>query len=65
MDERAANDLGRIDTAYSGFVIRDGIIWTPGGYPTRPGDLYAIPLKMQLIDELQRKLETPQQWRLL
>ena len=54
-------DLGKLDPAFAGFWIHNGQIVTPNGYAYPPGYLYAIPLRSQLIAELQRELETPRQ----
>ena len=55
------DDLGKIDPAFAGFAMRDGQIITPNGYAYPPGYLYAIPLNLQLIAELQRERRTPRQ----
>lgn len=55
------NDLGHLDPAFKGFKIYGGQIVTPNGYAYPPGFLYAIPLNMQLIAELQRQVKTPKQ----
>lgn len=55
------DDLGEYDPAFAGFRIRNGQICTPNGYCYPPGYLYSIPLRQQLIAELQRELETPRQ----
>ena len=55
------NDLGRLDAAFEGFTIQDGQIITPNGYAYPPGVLYSIPIRQQLIAELERELRTPRQ----
>ncbi len=55
------NDLGRLDPAFAGFKIQNGQIVTPNGYAYPPGYLYSIPIRQQLIAELQRELRTPRQ----
>ena len=55
------HDLGRIDPAFEGFLLKDGKIILPNGYRLGPGYLHAIPIRMQLIATLQRQLETPKQ----
>ncbi len=55
------HDLGQFDKAWEGFIIRDGLIWTPGSYPVRPGDLNCIPIRMQQIANYEYLLRTPQQ----
>jgi len=55
------HDLGRIDPAFEGFLLKYGQIILPNGYRFGPGYLHAIPIRMQLIATLQRQLETPKQ----
>ena len=55
------NDLGELDAAFEGFKIVNGQIVTPNGYAYPPGFLYSIPLRQQLIAELQREQRTPRQ----
>lgn len=57
-------DLGSIDDTWHGFVLRQGRIWTPENQPVMPGELRAIPYRRELIDELRRQLQQPQQWSL-
>ena len=55
------NDLGQFDAAWSGFVIRGGLIYTPNGYFYPPGYIYSIPIRMQQISNLEWELRTPKQ----
>ncbi len=55
------DDLGKLDAAFAGFKIRNGQIITPNGYAYPPGYLYSIPIRMQLIAELERERRTPRQ----
>lgn len=55
------NDLGHLDPAWEGFVIQNGILFTPNGYRYPPGFIYSIPIRMQQVSHLQRELETPTQ----
>ena len=55
------NDLGKLDPAFAGFKIQDGQLVTPNGYAYPPGYIYAIPIRMQLIVELERERRTPRQ----
>ena len=55
------NDLGKLDAAFAGFTLHDGQIVTPNGYAYPPGFLYSIPIRMQLIAELERERRTPRQ----
>ena len=57
------NDLGHIDPAVAGFTLYQGQIITPNGYAYQPGYLYAIPIRMQQIADLQRERNTA--WQLL
>lgn len=57
-------DLGAIERAWSGFRIAGGKIWTPENTSVTPGDVRAIPYRIQLVSELQRQLAQPQQWKL-
>ena len=54
-------DLGDLDPAFAGFQLVDGQIVTPNGYSYPPGFLYAIPIRLQQVSELQRELATPRQ----
>ncbi|MCH8100319.1 MAG: hypothetical protein IIB74_07775 [Proteobacteria bacterium] len=55
------NDLGKIDPAFAGFRLVKGEIVTPNGYSYPPGYLYAIPIRLQQIADLQRERNTPRQ----
>ena len=55
------SDLGIIDHAWDGFTIRGGIIWTPGRYPLRPGDLNCVQIRLQQIANYEYELRTPKQ----
>ncbi len=61
MTTKKKHDLGHLDPAFAGFVLDGGMIHTPNGYSYPPGYLYAIPLRMQLVAELERQLATPRQ----
>ena len=54
-------DLGELDPAFAGFRLHQGTIVTPNGYAYPPGFLYAIPLRIQLCEELKREVATPRQ----
>ncbi|KKN49730.1 hypothetical protein LCGC14_0639800 [marine sediment metagenome] len=55
------HDLGELDPAFAGFILQDGQIVTPNGYAYPPGYLYSIPIRQQLIAELERERRTPRQ----
>jgi hypothetical protein len=60
-------ELERIHGAWAGYRIdrRDGTLWTPEGWPCRPGDVVAIRYRAAQVDALERELarlrETPLQ----
>ncbi len=56
-----AGDLGAFDEAFAGWKISNGMIFTPTGYCYPPGDIYAIPIRIQQIAEYERQLRTPTQ----
>ncbi len=55
------HDLGELDPAWEGFVLRDHIIYTPGGYPLRAGDLNCVQILHQQIANYKVMLQTPAQ----
>ena len=55
------NDLGIIHPAWAGFTIRGNVIWTPGHYPLRPGDLNCVQIRLQQIANYEYELRTPKQ----
>lgn len=54
-------DLGKFDTAFEGFTLARGKIWTPGGTPYKPGEIESIPIRRQQIALYERELEMPKQ----
>lgn len=58
-------DLGTLAPAWSGFRLINGTLWTPENTRVTPGDIRAIPYRVQLLNELERQLAEPQQWKLL
>lgn len=57
----AEGDLGAVDPAFKGWRIERGRIVAPEGYGFRPGELLAIPLRMQQIAHLEREAREPRQ----
>lgn len=64
LDLRLAGELGQVDDTWRGFRLARGQLWTPEGTPVTPGDIRAIPLRRQQLDELQRLALDPRQWEL-
>lgn len=58
-------DLGALSPAWRGWVLRRDEIISPDNWRFRPGEIQALPLKVQLIGELKRQLARPQQFELL
>lgn len=59
---RTRGDLGILSDDWRGFTLRKNELWTPHGWgPVRPGDINAIPLRMQHLRELERQTECAQQ----
>jgi hypothetical protein len=54
-------DLGKIDAAWTGFVICGGLMYTPNGYFYPPGFIYSIPIRIQPISHYGRELAVPRQ----
>lgn len=61
---RIDGELGFVDTAWRGFKLVRGELCTPEGDTIRPGDVRAIPIRRQQLDELQRLALNPKQWEL-
>lgn len=52
-------DLGAISPVWKGWhIIRDQL-WSPENCPFRPGEIQAISITDQLVQELKRQLRTP------
>lgn len=50
----AAGDVGALDAAWTGWTLRRGELISPEGIAFRPGEVLAIPIRMQQIAALQR-----------
>ncbi len=46
--------LGTLSPAFNGWRVRDGKIHTPQGVQFGPAELLAVPLKYQLVSELEK-----------
>jgi len=53
-------NLGAFDDAWRGFIVRQGLLWTPEGVGVGPGEVRAIPTRQQQIAEYERA----QRWML-
>jgi len=49
------HDLGQIDKAWEGFIIRNGLMYTPNGYFYPPGFIYSIPIRIQQIASVRAR----------
>lgn len=57
--------LGELAQPWDGWHLRKDLIISPEGWSFTPGQVRAIPLRDQLIRELQRERATPRQLSLL
>ena len=46
-------DLGALDSAWSGWVLRRGKLWSPDGVEAAPGDIMALPFMRLQIQTYQ------------
>ena len=52
---RTTGDLGIVCEAWRGFALLRGELWTPDGWgPITPGDMTAIPIRVQHIRHLEQ-----------
>lgn len=54
-------NLGALDAAWEGFILRGPELWTPERERVTPGDVRALHWYRQLADELRRELGRPRQ----
>lgn len=59
------HDLGQFSDHWTGWVINGDTLYSPAGEQITEGEARATKYRLALIQELQRRLEEPQQWRLL
>lgn len=64
LELRSFGDLGVVDSAWRGFVLRQGHLWTPHGFSVRPGELSALPYRFAQLAALEHERTEPHQWRL-
>lgn len=64
LELRLAGELGFVDTAWRGFRLVAGQLVTPEGATLRPGEIRAVPIRLQQIAELERLAAEPRQWNL-
>jgi transcriptional regulator with XRE-family HTH domain len=57
-----AGELGSLAPAWSGFTLRDGQLITPEGWTISPGEICAIPFRIQQLRALEIELAQRQQW---
>lgn len=55
-----SNDLGAFDSAWAGWVCKDGLIWPPDTAPATPAQVLAIPYMREQLREFERA----QRWML-
>lgn len=59
---RSVGDLGIIDSAWAGWSLRNGELFSPGdAYSFRPGDVQAIPFRQAQLRHLQDRDKLPRQ----
>jgi hypothetical protein len=52
---RTTGDLGVLASAWEGWTLRRGELWTPDNWgPITPGDIISIPIRMQQISLYER-----------
>jgi len=62
---RLSTDLGVLDPASRGYVIRNGLLWTPENDSLTPAQIRAAPWWRGLAKIYEEKLKQPQQYELL
>jgi hypothetical protein len=58
---KGLGDLGAVDPAFRGWIVRQGQIFAPEGYGFTPGELSAIPIRTQQLRALERERAEPRQ----
>jgi hypothetical protein len=53
-------DLGALDPLWSGWLCKDGLLWSPEGWAASPSQVLALPL----MREQFREWERAQRWQL-
>jgi hypothetical protein len=49
-------DLGVIAPEWTGFRVKNGLLWTPEGLAVRPGDIRSIPYRAHQVLALEQEL---------
>ncbi len=52
-------DLGDIAPGWRGWKLWNGLLWSPEGDAFAAGEVRAIPLRAQLVAELERRVAMP------
>ncbi|HEX3912698.1 MAG TPA: DUF3653 domain-containing protein [Steroidobacteraceae bacterium] len=58
-------DLGELASAWAGFRIDKGLIWTPENASLTPGELRSVPYRREQLRALELALSQPRQFVLI